>query len=65
MPTIRVNPTPLAESDGSFGHHVDTPRARAESFGTFGHHVEDGDTPTSSTVNGVTHVLPPRPTHPK
>ncbi|WP_445215740.1 hypothetical protein ACKWRH_25325 [Bradyrhizobium sp. Pa8] len=59
MSKVTVPAVPLSESDGSFGHHVETPRIRASSDGSFGHHVDGPDIAMQSTVNGVTTVLPP------
>ncbi|GMO36582.1 hypothetical protein BwSF12_47220 [Bradyrhizobium ottawaense] len=61
MPKVVVPNTPLMESDGSFGHHVETPRIRASSEGSFGRHVEAAPIPMSSTVNGVTTIVPADP----
>ncbi|MBR0735763.1 hypothetical protein JQ581_02390 [Bradyrhizobium liaoningense] len=59
---VIVPNTPLAESNGSFGHHVDTGgQHRMESDGSFGHHKSETPAPMSSSVNGVTHIMPPDP----
>lgn len=65
MTKVTIPPVPLSESDGSMGHHMETPRVRGLSDGSMGHHVEAGAQPMTSTVNGVTHVLPVNPRDPK
>ncbi|MCJ9731290.1 hypothetical protein [Bradyrhizobium sp. PRIMUS42] len=60
MSTIRIPAVPLVESNGTFGHHVDTRgQHRMSSDGSFGHHVSPEPIPMSSTVNGVTTTMPP------
>lgn len=60
MPKVVIPATPLVESDGSFGHHVDSRgQHRMESDGSFGHQKSSPPIPMSSTVNGVTTVMPP------
>lgn len=63
MPKVVIVPnTPLMESDGSFGHHVaERGQHRAESDGSFGHHTSSPPVPMSSTVNGVTTIVPADP----
>ncbi|MCP1852112.1 MULTISPECIES: hypothetical protein [unclassified Bradyrhizobium] len=65
MTTVRKPPTPLSESNGTFGHQVETPRARSTSVGTFGHQVEQPAIPMTNTVNGVTHIVSPGANEPK
>lgn len=65
MTIIRHKPTPLSESKGSMGHHVETPRVRGESDGSFGHHVEPAAITVTSAVNGVKHVLQASPNKPQ
>ncbi|MEY9191877.1 hypothetical protein [Bradyrhizobium ottawaense] len=60
MSKVVIPAVPLVESDGSFGHHVDTRgQHRMDSDGSFGHHTSSLPIPMSSTVNGVTTVMPP------
>ena len=65
MPTIKIPATPLSESNGNMGHHVETPRTRSHSDGSFGAHAETAAIDATSTVNGVTFVLPPGENQPK
>ena len=59
MKTVRLPGAPLVESDGSFGHHKDTPRVLAESDGSFGHHKDTPETATVQVVNGVKVIVEP------
>lgn len=65
MSTVRIPPVPLSESDGSFGHHVETPRARSRSVTNGVASVERPAIPATSTVNGTTFVVPPGDNEPK
>ncbi|RXH23311.1 hypothetical protein XH99_31865 [Bradyrhizobium nanningense] len=59
MSTVRIPPVPLSQSDGSFGRHVETPRARSRSVVNGVVSVEQPAIPATSTVNGTTFVVPP------
>ncbi|WP_454647802.1 hypothetical protein [Bradyrhizobium liaoningense] len=65
MSTVRIPPVPLSKSDGSFGRHVEAPRARSRSVTNGVVSVEQPAIPASSTVNGTTFVVPPGENEPK
>lgn len=61
MPVVKIPQTPLSESNGSMGHHVETPRKRSTSSGQ----VEQPAIPMIGTTNGVTFVVPPGANEPQ
>ena len=65
MTTIKIPATPLSESNGNMGHHVETPRTRSHSDGNMGAHAESDAIGATSTVNGVTFVVLPGANQPK